>query len=262
MTYNYFNAGRLAFGKKIKAVFNSLGELLKGAEDHLSVTIQAMAYYNQFFGNNYQCPTPTRGNMPARSDEVFEVIPDATYFKDITCTSTDLTIKAVTYSRQFQRITEVSGTTKLRKGFAIAKQSIDLNDFSRELRFSETDDSTPSEIVLFQFECDGAQVYITNSNIYSDFNIGDVVPYSSLSITQIATGSYTSSRKAECVLVKMGVSSGTTEGELKLVLNGNTIFYINGTHHGRPHFILYLKNGDKLTGTGVGQIFRINYNTL
>ena len=48
MTYDFFNAGHLAFGKKLTSVFNSLNQLLLGATDHLQSITDALGYYSQF----------------------------------------------------------------------------------------------------------------------------------------------------------------------------------------------------------------------
>lgn len=262
MTYNYFNSGRLAFGKKITAAFNSLNELLNSAKEHVDLTIGNLSYYTGFNGKNYPTPEPITGNMITRTDELFDILNAGYFVAQLTCDKTKMYVKTTVFSKEYSRITCATGETEKRTGYAIVKLSTSLTDFNKSIRFSDSDDATTGEMTLFQFVCTDDTVLIKSPEKYNGLGIGEAIKYTSFSLTQIGSGSYTSDKVAECVLVKMGTSSGTVEENPSpvLKLNDNIIFRMDYTHHGRPFFILYLKNGDRITGDRVSTIYRINYN--
>lgn len=262
MTYNYFNSGRLAFGKKITAAFNSLNELLNSAKEHIDLTINSLSYYTEFSGKNYQTPEPITGNMIARTDELFDILNAGYFVCQLTCNKEEMQVKMTVFSKEYSRITCATGKTNKRTGYAIVKLSTSLTDFNKTIRFSDSDDATTGEMTLFQFVCSDDTVLIKSPEKYRGLGIGECARYTSFSLTNIGSGSYTSNKLAECVLVKIGTSSGTVEENPSPVLrlNDNIIFRMDYTHHGRPFFILYLKEGDRITGDRISTIYRINYN--
>lgn len=262
MTYNYFNAGRLAFGKKITAAFNSLNELFNSAQEHVGTISEQVSYYAQFLNKNYAAPSPTNPTMPVRTDEIFDICENAVFIKNISrADGVNLTVEVTYYNNDFSRITVGSGTTTMAEGYAILKQSTDLNDFAKDIRFSNTNDVSLSEVTLFKFTCEGTVVLIEPVDIQVD--IMSQAGYKSLSISRVGTGSYTCTDRVECIVAQVedeNTGSRSYGGPFDMKLNGQTVFAFGSGQYSMPSIIFYLKKGDTISGTHIGKIYRVYYN--
>lgn len=256
MTYNYFNSGRLAFGKKITAAFNSLYELLNAATEHVNTATDTLQYYTEFAGKNYPTPEPITGNMVSRTDEAFDILANSFYIKRFDTDGTIANFEIVYFSKDYSRITCASGSTEKESGYAIVKLSTSLTDFNKTIRFSDTDDATTGEKLLFKFERSGSDIYIIDPSIVGELILGDVVNYKSLSLTKVGDNYYKATKKAECVMIRHGVSTFCD-----MYLNGKRILWARSLQHTNVGLILYLQKGDEVSGAGIESITRINYNT-
>lgn len=255
MTYNYFNSGRLALGKKITAAFNSLNELLNAATEHVETTTATLSYYSQFMGKNFQAPEPLTGNMLVRTDEIFDLLTDTYFIRKFKVEGGKLKIDAVVFSNDYNRITHAIGETTKTSGYAIVKLSTSLESFDKTIRFSDSDDATTGEKMLFSFTRTGNTVHITNANKIEGCMIGETMHYKSISISQVATNTYTVKDKAECIMIH----SNTTD-YCMMKLNGTPILNVGSLQYTGCGLILYLKAGDKLDCLN-STIYRIYYNS-
>lgn len=257
MTYNFFNAGRLAFGKKITSVFNSLNRLLEGANEHIDEISTTMKYYQQFMGKNYLCPVPTRLEMPVRTNEIFALFEGYAFIKNASTDGTTTTFEITVLNPVSSRITVATGSTNLTSGFAFVKPSVSLENFNRTIRFSETNDPQGEEIFICQFMIDGTDILIIDPNS-SDLglSIGEEANYRSLSLEYVGYGSYTCTKRSECILA-LDTKSWT---DCDIKLNNADMLHVDSLTNSHQYMIFYLKEGDVVSGDTVGEIYRVNYN--
>lgn len=255
MTYNYFNSGRLALGKKITAAFNSLNELLNAATEHVDNTTATLSYYSSFMGKNFQAPEPLTGNMIVRTDEVFDLLADTYFIRKFGIEGGKLKVDAVVFSNDYNRITHAVGETTKTSGYAIVKLSTSLESFDKTIRFSDKDDVTTGEKLLFSFTRTGDTVHITNANKIEGCVLGETMHYKSVSIAQVARDHYTVQDKAECIMIH----SDTTTTCL-MQLNGTPILNVGSLQYTGCGLILYLRAGDRLDCLN-SVIYRIYYNS-
>ncbi len=255
MTYDFFNAGHLAFGKKLTSVFNSLNQLLLGATDHLQSITDALGYYSQFNNKNYLAPFPNRGDMPARTDEIFNLFDEYTQFKKIESDGTTTTFELTIFDKNSSRITNAVGNTTLKEGYAFVKLSTSLDNFTKTIRFSTNSEPNTGEVTICRFAVDGTNVLIYDPNSSTDLNlsVGEMVNYRDLAITYVGSGDYTCNTRAECIIARGGSSSGL----FKITLNGTEIFSIGFLQFGIPYTVVYLRKGDKLSGAS--SYYRVDY---
>lgn len=260
MTYNYFNAGRLAFGKKITAAFNSLNELCNSAEEHISGVTDSTRYYAQFVNKNYLCPTPTNPTMPVRTNEVFDII-EGSLGWNLTRTGSTITCNVVYFNTDISRITKASGSTTKQTAYVIVRFSSDLNNFNTTIRFSNTDNPSMSEMTLFKYTVEDGKIFLSepvNDNVYQ---LVDVASYRSLSIQYAGVRTYTCNSRAECIFVRTADEElDGYGGPFEIKLNGKVIFQLGSGQITMPFLCLYLKRGDVISGTNVGKIYKVNYN--
>lgn len=260
MTYNYFNAGRLAFGKKITAAFNSLNELCNSAEEHVSGITESVKYYAQFANKNYLCPAPSSLTMPARTNEIFDVISGSLKW-NLNKVDDTITCSVIYFNNEIRRITRASGSSTMQEAYIIARFSSDLNNFETTLRFSEEDNPSMAEFTLFKYTVDDGKLFISEPGSDNVYQLVDVASYRSLSIGQVAIGSYTCNSRAECIFVRTTDESlGGYGGPFEIKLNGEVIFSLGSGQITMPFICLYLKRGDVITGTNVGRIYKVSYN--
>lgn len=255
MTYNYFNSGRLALGKKITAAFNSLNELLNAATEHVETTTATLSYYSQFMGKNFQAPEPLTGNMLVRTDEIFDLLTDTYFIRKFKVEGGKLKIDAVVFSNEYNRITHAVGETTKTSGYAIVKLSTSLESFDKTIRFSDSDDTTTGEKMLFRFTRTGNTVHITNANEIEGCIIGETMHYKSVSISQVANNNYTVQDKAECIMIH---SDQTRWCEIRL--NDVPILHVGSLQYTGCGLLLYLKKGDVITSYDT-TIYRVYYNS-
>ena len=239
MTYNYFNSGRLALGKKITAAFNSLNELLNAATDHIEQTTSTLSYYSQFMGKNFLAPEPITDNMLTRTDEIFDIISDTYCIRKFKVENGKLKIDAVVFSKEYNRITHAVGETDRTSGYAIVKLSTSLESFDKTIRFSDADDTTTGEKMLFKFTRTGNTVHITNANKMDGCIIGETMHYKGVTIEKVANNDYTVPNLAECIMIH---SDQTNWCEIRL--NGTPILHIGSLQYTGAVLLLYLKKGD------------------
>lgn len=261
MTYDFFNSGKLAFGKKITSVFNSLYQLLDGATEHLGDVTSGLDYYSTYSNKNYMAPEPTRGDMPARTDELFDLLEDYTLFRNVRVEDNKLVFDVVIFDKNSSRITNAIGNTELTSGYAFVKLSTALDNFEKTIRFSNSDAINQGEILICKFTRDGNDLYINNPNT-SNLNLtyGSRINYRYLSMELVSTSSYTCDNRAECVIVRVRGVNDNYGGSINVKLNDVVIFEAGSTQYSVPFVILYLKKGDKVTGDRMIGIYRVNYN--
>lgn len=259
MTFNYFNPGRTAWGKKISGVFNTLDLMAQSAEERINEITGDTDYYLQFTNRNYRAPEPTRPDLPARVIDALEVIEGTVKIVDISYSSGTLHVVVLYTAEETGRPVTAFGTTTLSSGYIHIAPPNGSEQLEGKLVFSDggTDTDAYKEAALFKFEIIDSKVYLSN---YSAMNIqlGEHEQYKSLTITQVGTSNYTCEKNSECVIACAGYNGNS------IYLNDTAIYLFQSLQNQRIWTPLYLKKGDKVRIDGYGverNIYRVNYNT-
>lgn len=253
MSFDFFNSSNLAWGNKLSAAFNSLNNLADTALGNLVQVASDLEYYSQFLNRNYACPKPYRADMPARSNEIYDIV-NGLVLTDIEYSGDELYVFITKYNDSTGKITEAWGGTKLREGYAFVIPAASNNNPEREIRFSQSNIKEPNEILLFQFRLDSNnKIYLVGDVSELKVNPCDCTQYRSMSKGgEIALPYEAQDYEAVCISTRYGAKGSIT-------LNGQTIIKDDTTKN-QEHAILYLKKGDKLNGSNISTAFKIKYN--
>lgn len=256
MTFDNFNAGKLAFGKKITSAFNTLDELLNATVNRVNDITKNTEYYLQFVNNNYSAPKPTKPTMPVRTDEFLDILDQQNNIRTLNWDGTNFNVSMVVFNKATQRCTSLTGSTTIKEGYAIALLSQSLTNLEVDIRFSENEDPTNTETVLFQYRIDdNGYVHIIDSQDYFGCYPYDDSHYYDIQVGESLSVPYTSS-DYECVI---GTVPNADEAWKNVYLNGNLIYGHQRCRQVREqHFILYLKPNDKITGD-VLRLYKVKY---
>lgn len=256
MTFDNFNAGKLAFGKKITSAFNTLDELLNATVSRVDDITKNTEYYLQFVNNNYSAPKPTKPTMPVRTDEFLEVLDQRNNIRILAWDGSKFNVSMVVFNKATQRCTRLTGSTPIKEGYAIALLSQSLTNLEADIRFSSNANPTNAETVLFQYRIDNnGYVHIINSQEYFGCYPYDDSHYYDVQVGEWLPVPYTS-KDYECVI---GTVRNAGDNWENLYLNGNLIYGHQRCRQIREqHFILYLKPNDTITGS-VLRLYRIKY---
>lgn len=256
MTFDNFNAGKLAFGKKITSAFNTLDELLNATVSRVDDITKNTEYYLQFVNNNYSAPKPTKPTMPIRTDEFLEVLDQRNNIRILAWDGSKFNVSMVVFNKATQRCTRLTGSTTIKEGYAIALLSQSLTNLDADIRFSKTENPTNTETVLFQYRIDNnGYVHIIDSQDYFGCYPYDDSHYYDVQVGQKLSVPYTSN-DYECVV---GTVRNAGDNWENLYLNGKLIYGHQRCRQIREqHFILYLKPNDKITGD-VLRMYRVKY---
>lgn len=267
MTFNFFNPSHLAFGSKLTKAFNQLNKLCNEAEDNLDYLFQIYDTYKQYINRNYRAPFPTRGDAPCRVDELFDLINDAIIIKSLEVTEEEKFHCAINiFKRSTNRLTVAEGITELKKGYAFVRSSTSNQSPNRDIQFVENiSEGQGSFLFQYRIDSDGSVNIIDEENNYflpSNFN----------QVTGMKKGDTIYSghiaEEYEAVVIigyaRWGNNGEYTDGSpwthgscLDVQINGNSICSISGWQC-RQYTVVYLKPGDKLTGS-FKQAFKVNY---
>ena len=256
MTFDNFNAGKLAFGKKITSAFNTLDELLNATVSRVNDITKNTEYYLQFVNNNYSAPKPTKPTMPVRTDEFLEILDQRNNIRILAWDGSKFNVSMIVFNKATQRCTRLTGSTTIKEGYAIALLSQSLTNLEADIRFSKTENPTNTETVLFQYRIDNnGYVHIINSQDSFGCYPYDDSHYYDIQVGQKLSVPYTSN-DYECVI---GTVQNAGDNWENLYLNGKLIYGHQRCRQIREqHFILYLKPNDKITGD-VLRMYRVKY---
>lgn len=258
MTFDNFNPGRLGFAKKITSVFNTLDEMLKSSQERLDDITKNTEYYKRFRSKNYQAPAPNNPSMPVRTDEFLDVIDKSDVIKGMSFDGTNFNVDVAVFNEETLRCTRATGSTTLKKGYAIATLSQSLTNLEGTIRFSEMDDAYGVEKTLFQYRvsADG-KIHVINPGSHLGCYPFDDTQYTSITAGDNISIPYTAT-DYECIACT--VEHAPEDQWKHLYVNGNEYFAHTSPRNMREqHAILYLKPGDKVTGN-IKTAFRVVYN--
>lgn len=254
MTFDYFNAGRTAWGKKISGVFNTLELMAKAAEDRVTEVTSDTDFFLQFVDRNYRAPEPVRGDLPARVEDMLNVTSNVIQIKEVKYDSGRLNVTAIYHDAMSGRSITLSGSTTMSSGYVYAKPPNGSKTIKGQLTFSsgERDTELYKETALFSFKIIDNDVYINN---FGNMNtqLKGALPITGFEMVKVGTNSYTATEAYECVIV----SGGNNWFNLKL--NNQVIFDVGSLQFSQLHVTLYLKKGDKVTGDTLQNIWKIKY---
>lgn len=264
MSFDYFNVGQLAYGKKITAAFGTLEALSKDMDAGLENLINVLHYYNQYVGNNYKAPEPIRPDMPVRTNELFELVGRGYQFSKFRYSSGRVRIEFYYTHPTTHVMTFAKGSTTIKKGYAFFTPAIWNADNSRTIRFSDKNDIKAKETLICKY-------MVSEDNDLRILKFGDpvkdVYPYDWSQVTDILPGEdigtfkdgkYTA-KDFECILVKQvrPVKYFTEDKDKDYVyLNGQIVMWDN-SQQTCNYQVLYLKPGDVIRGTFEG--FKLIY---
>lgn len=255
MTFDYFNTGRTAWGKKISGVFNTLELMAKAAEDRVAEITSNTDYYLQFTNRNYRAPEPMRNDLPARVEDLLSVMNSTIRIQEASLNNGQVTVKAVRTDEVNNRPISLSGTTSLKSGYVYARPANGSETIKGTLTFSSgtSDTSLYKDTALFYFEVIDNTVYLKN---YGQMNTNrkGMLQYKSCSLQRVGTNSYTPTETYECVIA----DGGDTWFNLKL--NNANIFDVGSLQYSHLHTTMYLRKGDKITGDTLTNIYKVKYN--
>lgn len=256
MTFDFFNTSSLAFGSKLTKAFNQLDRLCNEAEENIAKILDQQSIFRNYVHRNYQVPVPTKGTAACRTNELFNVIYGEIFIRNLFWdTSTNqLVVDIVRHDKTTNRVSAMSGETKIRKGYAYCTYASSNTKMNQTIRFSEEKESKSNEVFLFGFFVDENDNSVTLTDSLDNLNLypQDFTQYSTLTKGSTITLPYTA-KTYECVALT------STPDRVELYKNGTLIF--SGTcWNTKTHIVLYLKPNDKLTGT-VGASFKISYNS-
>lgn len=255
MSFDFFNTSHLAFGSKLTYAFNELEKQLSIAENKVEKIREYLEIINQYSGRNYRVPQPDSAESPVRTNELFDIFNDKKasiqYFYYDNSTQS-LNLKVLLYDQNNNVMTMASGSTTLKEGYCYVKKAITNNSSNKTLTFVPEKDSKQGTL-LFRYNI-GSNNQINITEMGSDIQLeqGDECGYSRMSKGSNITFPYTASGY-ECICV-VGQNDNTN-----VTLNGRTIAK-GGGYNMKRHVILYLKNGDVVSGSGITSGFKINYS--
>lgn len=264
MSFDYFNVGALAYGKKISAAFNSLESLATDVDKSLAYIIDVIGYYDQYIGRNYIAPEPTRSDLPVRTNELFELIGRDYQFKTFNFNNGKVNIEFYYTHPDTHVFTVAKGSSSIKKGYCYFTPALWNANNEKTIRFSSKDDRTGNEILICRYSVldDGVIQILTfgepleNCYPYDWSQVTDILP--GQSVGTFIDGKYTA-QAFECLVVKQlkPYRDYAEDKDLQHVyLNGQEIMW--DTSHQVCNFqVLYLKPGDVVTGTFEG--FKLVY---
>lgn len=155
MSYDFFNTSLLAFGKKLTAAFKSLNDLSKAARDNVDQVLQDLRIFNQYGNKNYKIPVPLSGDRPCRTDEVYNLIGQPVYFKQIEYDGETLRVSGIKFNKSTKRVTHFSGSTEIISGSCYYTEGISNTTTGATLRFySESSSGNRVGLKLFNYDID------------------------------------------------------------------------------------------------------------
>lgn len=244
MPFDYFNTGYLAFGSKLTRAFRQLEKMFNDAEDNIGVTLKNLEILGDYVNRNYRAPFPTSEDMAVRCSELFDVINDSYYFKELEYKDGTLRISINLFDRQTNRMTILSGSTSIKEGYAYFKKSVSNISPASTITFSEKQDDGLG-VVLFKYRIDYNN-FINIEDGTSDvisFGVGNMDKINDISFGDSLTLPYEATDYC-CVAVfgKWNNNQGTS---LSVQLNSKDIFTSRGSGHKNTCFV-YLKPKDVL----------------
>lgn len=257
MSFDFFNTSYLAFGSKLTAAFITLNRLAEEAENNIEQVYKDQEIFNQYLNRNYLVPKPNSPDAPCRSDEFFDLMNDKEiYIRKIIYDNNKLEVKLTAFNRTNNRITKLSGSTKIKEGYACYKEAVSNIKHDRTIEFVEKQEDIKG-IVLFQYRIDKeGNINLVGSVANMSLVPFDISQYNGMEKgATLATNSakYTSNDyQAVCIVGTLPILQVNLNGKLVM---GNT-WHLNNQN--KRHCILYLKPDDIITGT-YDSIFRINY---
>lgn len=254
MTFEFFNSGRTAWGKKISGVFNTLELMANAAENRITEIASDAEYFLQYTSRNYRTPEPTRGDLPVRVEDALCVFGNIILLSDINYSNGTTTIKLIGQSPESGRpIVATIATTKT-KGYVYITPPNGSETIKGNIQILDNIGTTDP---LLMFEVTDNRLYIKNYQKLG-IRLAGYENYTGFSITQVGTSSYTCNKKAECILATCGYTGN------RISLNGVPIYDFVSLQDQRLWVPLYLRKGDKVTIDGRGtsrNIYRVTYNT-
>lgn len=255
MTFNYFNPGRTGWGKKISGVFNTLEIMGNAAEKRIEEVTQNTDYYLQFTGRNYRTPAPSRADLPARVEDALEVFMDRTKIVSASIGSdSKITFTVLMCDSSLDRPIISKVTTSSTSGVVYYKAP--NGNTSLQGALTITSDTNYAGTLLFQYTVEDGVIYIKN---FSKLGLtpGFYRAYKDFSLTNVGGSGYTCNKRSECVIVSVGYTNAHVS------LNGTEIVNINSLQNQLFWVPLYLRKGDKITGSGGDEftVYRVNYLT-
>lgn len=167
MTYNFFNTSLLAFGKKLTSAFKSLNDLLKVAQDNVEQVLQDLRIFKPYGNKNYKVPTPSGGDRPCRTDELYNLINQPYYFEQFEYKDGTLTISGIAFNRSTKRITSFVGSTEITAGSIYYPEAISNDTVGTNLRFYSSADSTKDRVGVklcdYEIDTKNNKIYLLDS---------------------------------------------------------------------------------------------------
>jgi len=256
MSFEFFNTSALAFGSKLTAAFKQLESSSIYAIDNLDRVLSDLDYYQQYIDKNYRVPVPTREGMAVRVNEIYAVVDEIAEIKKMEYSNNLLSVEVTFFNKTTNRITNAIGSTELKEGYAYVIPAPSNDRLTRNIRFSSTNDQKASEILLFAFRVDNRGRIFLKGNLTNPLKLypQDATQYTSLSKGSNLTFPHTATED-ECICV-VG-----KRNNFDVKVNGTSVIYGvgGGAYDNINHTILYLKKGDRVSGT-IDFGFKINYN--
>lgn len=247
MTFDFFNPSNLAFGKKITAAFQQLEQLRDKAEDHVDDVLNDLDVYQQFINRNYAAPQPTKGDMPARVADLFEILNHGNFIREFSYDKTTKTYKidAILWNETGSRYTVCKGTSEGKSEVYCYVQYANSSKYpEKEIKFSETENSSLG--VLFAHFKDG---YLSGKpEQYPLLNAvsGDVTTWYDMTLGANIGSTYQNNEDYTALFASADSHDGNQVYRFKV----NDRLLMQGAGHwkytNQAHAILYLKPKDKL----------------
>lgn len=256
MTFEFFNTSRLAFGSKLTAAFKQLNNDLYYALQNMDSVLDALSFFDQYKNRNFRAPVPTRGQMVARVNELFALVDDMVTLQELKYEEEIFSVKTTFYTKGINRITNAVGSTSLKEGFAFVTIAPSNSRMTRQIRFSDKDDRTGAEILLFGFRINENGKIFLKGNLSENLRLypQDATQYKTLTKGDSITLPYTA-QEYECVCLC------GRRNAFSVSINGTEIVkgFGGGAYDNFNHIVIYLKKGDTVTGE-IQSGFKINYN--
>lgn len=262
MSFDFFNTSYLAFGAKLTAAFNSIGQYVELANNNLNQVIKDQEIFQDYLGKNYRVPRPNKADAPCRTDELFDTMNDKRiYIRKLAVEGSNIVADIVIFNRTNNRITRCTGSTDLTTGYCFYTEATSNKKYQQELKFVDSANKVTGT-QLFRFRKDkSGNVNILGSGAGIELVPHDLSRYNKMSIGKtLATNNadYTSD-DYQCVCVIGWYVAGSTPNRLTVNLNGNWVCGNSSDFRfNRRHCILYLKPNDVVSGIYY-KIFKIEY---
>ena len=259
MSFEYFNNSHLAFGSKLTRAFKQLEKLMNDAEGNILSYVSDLDILGEYINRNYRAPKPTSATSAVRAAEIFDVINDSYYIKEVTYKDGIFRLAINYFNRNTNRFTIASGSTDIKEVYAYVRQSTSNSNPASEIIFSEKENNS-SGYCIFKYRIDSKN-FVNVDDKSSDIltlSIGDYNYENKISLGQAVSLPYTAIDDC-CVLITGSFNGGNT-GNYELTVKVDDDLYSKSRGKYTRYFsIVYLKKGQKISATGAQDAYLINY---